>query len=391
MHKLVKLLGIGFFFGMLTLGYVGMLNGPDEKSIRLAEQRAPFSRFPEQPDFSSKKILRCISFIERALNDRICLKYYLLRAYSFLCYGINDSAFPQKVIKGKNDWLFLGNYYNSVVDGFLGLRNISEHSLEYSADRIVNIQNISNDRRIQFVYVIAPNKHAIYSDYLPEWANKSDISKRPENILEARLKEKNVNVVNLTCTLKKAHQDHPQVLLYYKQDTHWNRAGAYFAYAKIMSRLKMKNENIHFFGNFFFLESISQKNSGDLKNFLLQPHSKEFTDDSFVWFPGVSPNSTYSITSGEQTIKLRASDPWHVPFKKTVDKVNNPFALNKLKLLFIRDSFGAALHPYMVNTFSEVIIIHNGAVAHDLKRYADLITEHNPDVIIYEIVARQTL
>ncbi len=89
---------------------------------------------------------------------------------------------------------------------------------------------------IVYFVVIAPNKHSIYPEYLPEDLRPTNNPLRIDQLLAA-LKERNItNIIDSRSLLKSAKKEQQ---LYYKTDTHWNSVAGYLVPEFIASKLKL--------------------------------------------------------------------------------------------------------------------------------------------------------
>lgn len=71
--------------------------------------------------------------------------------------------------------------------------------------------------------------------------------------------------------------------------------------------------------------------------------------------------------------------------------VHTSNALNDKKVLWLRDSFGVALYPYMNATFSTIMQQHYQDVLTNPEYMKKLITEFKPDLVIITVIERNSL
>jgi len=81
----------------------------------------------------------------------------------------NISLVNNKVIIGKDGFLFLGNDSGRVLDKTKGVFRPSKKEIELWSDKLKDLQDWYENQGIKFVIVIAPNKHSIYPEKLPHW------------------------------------------------------------------------------------------------------------------------------------------------------------------------------------------------------------------------------
>jgi hypothetical protein len=66
--------------------------------------------------------------------------------------------------------------------------------------------------------------------------------------------------------------------------------------------------------------------------------------------------------------------------------VKSKNALNHKRVLWLRDSFGTAMEPYMAATFSETLQIHYKWVTPEM--FARLVNSYKPDYVFITVVER---
>ena len=126
-------------------------------------------------------------------------------------------------------------------------------------------------RNIKYAFILVPNKHTIYPEFLPKHIYSRFKRKYPhiqtnaDQIKKALLeRDKNFPIIDLRSHIK-SHKNNPKnYILYDKTDTHWNGYGMKIAYEKIYEYLT-KNLGINLAKSKFILEE-KIINSGDLAN-----------------------------------------------------------------------------------------------------------------------------
>jgi hypothetical protein len=294
------------------------------------------------------------------------------------------SPFPEKDILGKNGWIFSGNYFDKGTDKFLGHAVFPGEELEAKFQFIRGMQKVAEGKWIPFVFVIAPDKSTIYPENLPDWARRSDPAKRPSRIITKLARRENLEFIHLEETLLAAKRRDPKTLLYYRHDSHWNRAGAWHGFEMLMENLKKQSPNfkiprakiIH--GK----ENKTAQERLDFHSFLAQAVGEDSNvfDSPQILFMGGGVG--VDEVGKWQTFDLEVS---HLP-----KKLFNEEALNKEHLLFIRDSFGTALASCLTRTFAQITMVHNLNVT-NLQSFQEWVDQINPDVVIYEIVERRVI
>jgi hypothetical protein len=246
------------------------------------------------------------------------------------------------------------------------------------------MQKVAERKRIPFVFVIAPDKSTIYPENLPDWARRSDPAKRPSRIITKLARRENLEFIHLEETLLEAKRKDPKTLLYYRHDSHWNRAGAWYGFEALMENLKKQSPNFRIPRAKIFREkeNKSAQEQWGASSFL----SQAIGEDSNV-FDAAQILFTGGGVGVDVEGKWQAFGLEEIPLPK---KLSNEEALNKEHLLFIRDSFGTALASCLTRTFAQITMVHNLNVT-NLQSFQEWVDQINPDVVIYEIVERRVI
>lgn len=88
------------------------------------------------------------------------------------------------------------------------------------------VQSEMDQRDMEFVFMLAPNKHTVYQDKLPDWLAQTYAGDIRTNRLLATANEAlEYEVADLRVLFADLIADDPTIPLYYKTDTHWSELG----------------------------------------------------------------------------------------------------------------------------------------------------------------------
>jgi tetratricopeptide (TPR) repeat protein len=135
-----------------------------------------------------------------------------------------------KVIEGKDGWLFLHNDTNKVIDQVTGKKFLDQEEVKIWEKELADRQAHAKSQGYKYLFLIIPNKHCIYSEYLPNEYVLSD--KRPAIQLKqasALVYYPDEDLLNY----KKMSE------VYHKTDTHWNNVGASLVYNNLAAKLSI--------------------------------------------------------------------------------------------------------------------------------------------------------
>lgn len=334
-----------------------------DKDVSAIEKRK-LSTFPKQVE-NINDIKRFPKLFDAYYSDHFGLRDWFTKYYKLVKFSLGDSP-SNDVTIGKDGWLFLGsikNGYNRYSDPIGDVRNVnlySKNNLNKFAKYMTSLKGWLNDKGIEYVLVIAPNKHTVYFDKLPDYISKANGYSATDQIIEYMKSHTNVPVVDLRETLIKKKKKHQ---LYYKTDTHWNHYAANLVQYEIMLEIEK------LFPKLIYPEIVKLKEGvrggGDLAGFI-----------------GVHDfNESYP-----QPIFENSCNPVKHP-KDAKDRETHSFFCEEQKLnaVIFRDSFFSALEPYFARKFKKSTYIWEKLNYSSLIKYIGL---ESPDIIIEEWVER---
>ena len=315
----------------------------------------------------NKKFLYSTDNLEGTLN------YYL---YEAMQRSFNEG---QAVI-GKDGFLFLGNDYARVLDKVQDKFPYSKSDIDTWTDKLRAVQSWYEDRDIKFIIVIAPNKHTVYNDKLPNWINASDNTITDDIVNLA--KNKNINILDLRATLIK--QNSPQ--LYFSTDTHWNNKGASIGYQETIQYIN-KTYQINYKTPKYSL-SITTRGGGDLAGFLKIGSLLSRNYETNYKFNLVNESDVChgTINKEHNLLKCNIKKNPVMGINGTDQYMINNKAVNKGKLLLLCDSFGSATSKPYNETFNTIWKFHYGHI--NGQELVSFVQENKPDIVIYQVVER---
>lgn len=299
-------------------------------------------------------------------------------------YPLGLSIDPGRVIIGKEGWLYLGDHFEQSISSKRtaatahDVKTFSKIAESAEAwDRWLKLKGVT-----EFRILIGPDKDSVYPEYLPDWASHSP--NRPTHDL---MPDRRAGIyIDPTAALRKAKDDALEPL-YYRTDTHWNALGAWIAFDELRKSMAStqpyllwphRKEQI--------IASTFERPGGDLANFLRIQNThpdKELILNLHKEYE--LPVEQYDLNSGALTFSgLNIGvEPSMTPIQ-----IKSPKALNKTKVLWLRDSFGSAMSPLIAATFSDVVQMH--FLALEPQSLGDLVEIYRPDIVIITSVERDT-
>ncbi|WP_158407346.1 hypothetical protein, partial [Megalodesulfovibrio gigas] len=249
-------------------------------------------------------------------------------------------------IRGKDGFLFLGGDSNPVLDQITARRNLSTAMLQRWNTSINARVDFCKKNGCEYFVFIAPNKHCVYREFLPEGLFVSD--KR----VAKQLEQVSSNVFYPCSTLRK----YTDCLTYYKLDTHWNEVGCCVAW------------------NEFFQSKLGLDG-------LKIPGVKEFKTGPGDLGATIDPKMSSYAYSVE--LEHTSKSTWdNLLFERGLVRVFKNTIPKQKRAIIFGDSFSNGFLNRIADYFSETYFFHTPFF------YKDIITRLSPDVVINANVER---
>lgn len=356
-----------FIFGCVI--YIPLLVGviQEDKMISRVEKRN-LNKLPSIPE-SIQEFVKYPEAFNLYYSDHFGFREFFTKKYFKLKNKFSNSSSVDDVTFGQDGWLFLGSVkpgYHKLADPMgdaINMNLFSEQDLEGFAKSIMIIKNWLKKRGIEYIYVIAPNKHTIYFEKLPKYISKLNNESSTDQLVSYLQKNTDVIVVDLRKALleeKKKHQ------VYFKTDTHWNHYGANVAQFEIINKIK----------NLFPPEKLTPvllndnqfnilTKKGDLAELAKIENSLEDTPQP-IFENTCIPVNEQPKAIGTETYTIRCDT-------------------QTLNAVIFRDSFFTALQPYFSRYFYRSTYVWKSMNYHSLVKYVE---QEQPDIVIDEVIER---
>lgn len=294
--------------------------------------------------------------------DNFVLKPMLFKLYYHIKVDIfNTDPLPQKVVTGKDGWMFLGNSSSDVIRESKGIVQFSNDQINNIKQNLLAQRDWLGEKGIVFIVAVVPNKHTVYGEYLPI---RRSSQKTKLNQLKEELSQTDLNFVDLSEALDKKSEK-----LYYKTDSHWNHLGAFYGYLELINVIRQFYPDIQPLELNNFDRELKTFNQMDLSR-LLDLHI---------------PDENVTLT-----LKHPAASkiPGELEIPSTHDILSEPFEnrlisqANSKKLILFGDSFRFTLIQYLSEHFGESIFLRGYSAD------KEIIDREKPDVVIIELVER---
>lgn len=319
-------------------------------------------------------------------TDYFNTDYFEGRLNYFFYKVFAKSLVPEKVVVGKDDFLFLGNSYARVLSKSQNLIQKQISETEKVVASLKKLQQWYEQRNIKFLTVVIPNKHTVYESKLPYWAKYQKDSQNLTNAFIDKAREMDIHLLDLRNAMLKAEKKYSKNI-YYVTDSHWNMYGAGIGYEETMRALN---------------DVYNQKYKTQTYKVLTQPSEGKgsirlLKANTFKTF-GIDETTIYEFEE-DKIICIGEIKQNPLELAKCVEKSNYVFnihrgskyfisdgALNSESLLLMGDSFTMQNSKLFDRTFQTIWKFHYNEFSGD--DLFDFVNDKKPDIVIYQIVER---
>jgi hypothetical protein len=141
---------------------------------------------------------------------------------------------PAKVVEGKDGWLFLAHDTNDVLGQHTGRVRFSPRELRGWRHVLETRISWLRARGIPYFFLVPPNTHSVYSEYLPD--DVVPVAERPVQQLIAHLRDTE-SEARLIYPVEELVAHKERDLVYIPTDSHWNDLGAFIAYKALLREI----------------------------------------------------------------------------------------------------------------------------------------------------------
>ena len=329
------------------------------------------------PHWDSKQMDAYIAGFEKFFNDNFSIRFILLKFFNwFNVKLLHQSPIPDRLVVGKNGWLFFGGYEQLT---YRGIDPLSEKELQKIKEELEYRQKYLSKRGCRFYLMIAPVKSSIYYDLIPDNPYHRGHQTWGEQ-LNAYLKQtSNVKAINVYDRLRAEREKDP---LYFRLDDHWNLLGGFYAANEVLKQIHQDFASVETNSQD---EYLIQKKFTDHGNLLEMISNIKGFKDSTVVFKAKHGFKAKDVPLKNYPVIESFTDPDEYEKDKEIVGSNHP------RLLTISDSFGFSIYPFLSEQFSRSVKIFDNW---EYKLNEEIIESEKPDVellIIWEANIRSLL
>ena len=266
------------------------------------------------------------------------------------------------VVVGRDGWLFYGE--DQAVEDFAQVDPMTPDAIANWRAAILRARDWLRARRIAYVFTIAPDKHVLYAEAMPDTiARVGDVS-RTDQLVTA------MQDTGLMVDVRPAlFEGKSRERIYQRTDTHWNDRGALVAYQQIIGAVRARVPKTPPAWTRADFDSREVETAGlDLAGMMGLKRVLREIDLTLV------PRRPRRARVIEPAGALPTAEEGRL-----VTEIDDP-ALPRA--VIFRDSFVSRLVPFLSEHFSRAVYLWQN----DFD--ADIVAHEHPDVVIQEIVGR---
>lgn len=332
------------------------------------------------PKFNLQSIVSFSEKFEKYYNDNYGFRELFINLNNTIKYHIFNISGNRNAIIGKDDWFFYTG--ENSIDLFKGLYFFDDKTLEHLSRVYQKRSDYLKSKGIVYILLIAPDKKSIYPEYYPDHIKKVSKLSLYDQLSEYLKKHTDIIFIDLKKPLLEAKL-RTDYLLYNKRGTHWNEYGAFLAYEEVVRQLKKYFPELE--GNreadFNIITSFNVSPEYDMNKIIFPKKIQSAAikwkkhDDLYDYLikkvRNNKKNRIYGFDANTETSHFSKSNKY---------LIRNG--------LFIRDSFGDRLIPFLGRHFEKFTSYMAWPASKFNEEIIGIIENEKPDVVIQEFVER---
>lgn len=331
----------------------------------LAENRRRAAA-PRLQDWSWKKSDSFRRAFEEYFKDRFGFRDFLIRVHNLSHLRVLRTTPLAKVVVGRGGWLYHNGDDEPNLRDYSGLEPFTEADLDTIEKSLAATRDALRRRGVVFAFLVAPDKHTLYPEHLPERIRALAGTTRLDQLADRLSRRPDILFVDVRRALLEEKARHP---LYFRTDTHWNSYGAHLAARQLTSRLAGAGVPVGQPGDEGLVLEMIDRPRTDLAGML-------------------------GLSGAGNDQDLRPLDPSAKPGRVTVlprttgkarrrENTSCETGEGGPRFLLVQDSFGRALFPALCRRFPY------GVSVWETRITQRTLERERPDVVILEIVERR--
>ena len=359
LHPLAERTLVAIFLVALCLPLAGMVLRLDRDALS-AENRtlAPWPQLRWDADS-----LRALpEQWTRYFEDHFAFRQWLVRWQAMIRLHALRVSPSEAVIRGRDGWLFYAD--DGAMEDYAEAPPFTVGELEAWRRTLQDTSDWLRSQGIAYVFVISPDKHVIYPEYMPATIRRAAVSRIDQLVAHLRT-HSTVRVLDLRPALLAAKSGER---IYHRTDTHWNDRGAFVGYQQIVDALAADVPALRRPARSAFDPRVVRSDGLDLAGMI--GLTNVLHEDDLVLVPRRAPTA-------------RILEPEHPNRRLMHARIVTEAPNRGPRAVVFMDSFGAGLVPFLSEDFSRVVYLWQNNMDPQIVR------QERPRVVIQEWVGRR--
>lgn len=171
---------------------------------------------------------------EKYLNENIGLRKTFIRLNNQIDFSIFDKTSAEKVVIGKDNYLFENNY----IDATTGKDFIGNDKAQSLIEKAKEVESILNDMSIKMLIAFTPGKATFYQEYIPEKYFSNNINPTTNHaVLTELCKKEQINYIDFNTWFLDI-KDTSTYPLFPKAGIHWSYYGMYLCADSLIKKIE---------------------------------------------------------------------------------------------------------------------------------------------------------
>ena len=170
--------------------------------------------------------------LEAYFRDHFGFRNRLIRCERRWKHDLFQEQASSDVIAGRAGWYFFSGDYS--MDDFQGLKPFTQETLQRWKALLEKRRDWLAKRGIKYLFVVPPDKHTIYPEFLPSWLSNRGATTRLDQFMDYMTAHSTVEVLDLRPALR---EEKKNGFVYLQTDTHWNGLGGFITYQRLVRAL----------------------------------------------------------------------------------------------------------------------------------------------------------
>ena len=316
--------------------------------------------FAVKPNIDIKNIDKYPKEYETYFADYIPFRNEFVKLKNIIDIKIFHNLSSKDLLLGRDNWLFLK--WSPLVEDYIGNYTYTDEELITIKNNLLLVKDILENRGIDFSLMICPDKNKIYPEYMPTYIKRL----HPEyNSTDELVNYLRANTdIKIIYPKKELLSFKNNELIYYRNDAHWNKLGAYIGYSELMKNINIEYKDIN---DIYYKKIPEAKDTPNLATMVSLSKTDLYDRDVEYELSNYSKYS-YNIISNYSPI-----------FISTVSD-----NINGLSIGMLRDSFTDNMLDYISKSFYRATYIGFGDSP---DMFINLLST-NPDIVVFQSVER---